>query len=211
MVIDVETAGFEPRVHALLEIAIVITRMDEAGRMQPGSIQTHAIQPFQGSRLDAASLKFNGIDPDHPARQAVDERSALLSIFAAVREELRRTGCTRAVLVGHNPAFDLAFLNAAAERSGIRRNPFHPFSTFDTGTLGALVYGQTVLAKAARAAGLDWDHRSAHSACYDAERTAQLFCTVVNRWQDLSGSRWIQSAASEPVSAASATAPLSSV
>ena len=30
-----------------------------------------------------------------------------------------------------------------------------------------------------------WDSNEAHSAIYDAERTADLFCTIVNLWQDM--------------------------
>ncbi len=50
-------------------------------------------------------------------------------------------------------------------------------------TLGALAYGQTVLSRAVQAAGLDWDESQAHSAVYDAERTAELFCTIINAWK----------------------------
>jgi ribonuclease T len=94
--------------------------------------------------------------------------------------------CNRAILVGHNAFFDLGFLNAAVARTGIKRNPFHPFSTFDTVSLAGLAYGQTVLARAVQAAGLEWNEREAHSAIYDAEQTARLFCAIVNRWNQLS-------------------------
>jgi len=130
-------------------------------------------------------LAFNKIDPYHPFRFAVEEKVALEKIFQPVRAAVKRNGCTRAILVGHNPAFDLSFLNAAVARTGLKRNPFHPFSTFDTATLCGLAYGQTVLAKAAMAAGLPWDSQEAHSAIYDAEQTARLFCGIVNRWEDL--------------------------
>ncbi|MFN7521092.1 MAG: ribonuclease T, partial [Lysobacteraceae bacterium] len=36
---------------------------------------------------------------------------------------------------------------------------------------------------ACQAAGLPWDGNEAHSAVYDTERTAQLFCAVMNRWK----------------------------
>ena len=88
--------------------------------------------------------------------------------------------------MGHNAHFDLNFLNAAVARVQHKRNPFHPFSTFDTVTLAGMAYGQTVLSRAMQAAGLAWDGASAHSAVYDAERTAELFCTILNRWQVLS-------------------------
>ncbi len=185
--VDVETGGFDPRTDALLELAAVILGTDEAGRWRP--VATHAVrvQPFPGARLDPSALAFTGIDPHDPDRGALPEKEALQRIFQPVRRAVREAGCTRAILVGHNPSFDLAFLNAAVERCGIKRNPFHPFSTFDTATLAGLAYGQTVLARAARAAGLAWDEGAAHSARYDAERTAELFCAVVNRWDQAVG------------------------
>jgi ribonuclease T len=185
VIIDIETAGFDPIKHALLEIAAVIPEMDETGRMNLAETHASHVIPFAGSKLDESALAFNKIDPFHPFRFAVDEKDALEKIFAPVRAAIKRSSCTRAILVGHNPAFDLSFLNAAVTRTGIKKNPFHPFSTFDTATLGGLAYGQTVLAKAAQAAGLEWDNNEAHSAKYDAEQTARLFCAIVNRWQDL--------------------------
>lgn len=185
VVIDVETAGFNPVKNALLEIAAVIPDMDTDGRMAIAEVHHCHIAPFPGAQLDQAALEFNKIDPFHPFRIAVDEDQALAKIFQPVRAAVKRHGCTRAILVGHNPAFDLNFLNAAVARCGIKRNPFHPFSTFDTATLCGLAYGQTVLAKAAIAAGIVWDNSLAHSALYDAERTAELFCGIVNRWRDL--------------------------
>jgi len=185
VVVDVETAGFNAQTDALLEIAAVILRMDKHGVLHiEDSHQCH-VQPFEGANLEEEALAFNGIDPYHPFRQALAEREALQAVFHPVREAVRRNGCSRAILVGHNAFFDLGFVNAAVERTKIKRNPFHPFSTFDTVSLAGLAFGQTVLARAAQAAGIPWDSESAHSALYDAERTAELFCTIVNRWQAL--------------------------
>lgn len=186
VIVDLETAGFDPRSHALLEIAAVPLRMDEAGRLFPGETLASHVTPFSGSKLDPAALRFNKIDPYHPFRIALEEGEALRKIFQPIRAAVREAGCTRAILVGHNPAFDIGFLNAAVERQAIKRNPFHPFSTFDTATLSGLAYGQTVLAKAVQAAGHPWNNDEAHSAIYDAEQTARLFCGIVNRWQALS-------------------------
>jgi len=185
VVVDVETAGFNPKKDALLEIAAVTLAMDGEGRLAPQETHGCHVEPFKGANLDPAALAFNGIDPYHPFRFAKPEREALQGVFQAVRKAVKDAGCTRAVLVGHNPSFDLSFVNAAVTRTGIKRNPFHPFSSFDTATLGGLAYGQTVLARAAQAAGLEWDESEAHSAVYDAERTADLFCAIVNRWQAL--------------------------
>lgn len=184
VVVDVETAGFDPVKDALLETAVIFLQVDKEGMWSPlESISKH-IQPFPGANLDKAALEFTGIDPDHPFRKeiAVSEKEALREIFQAVKRMMKQNGCSRAILVGHNPTFDLSFINAAAGRSGLKSNPFHPFSTFDTATLGGLIYGQTVLSRAVKAAGLDWEEDEAHSALYDAERTAELFCSIVNLW-----------------------------
>ncbi len=185
VVIDVETGGFQPTTDALLQIAAVLIDIEPDGRLRRAETHTYHVRPFENSRLDPASLLVNRIDPWHPLRPAIDEGDALRRIFMAVRSAIRGHGCRRAVLVGHNAAFDLAFLNAAVTRTGIKRNPFHPFSCFDTATLAGAALGQTVLAKAVTLAGLSWDKASAHSATYDAERTADLFCVVCN---ELAGS-----------------------
>lgn len=185
VVVDVETAGFNANTDALLEVAAVILTVDEQGRWCIEETISKHIQPFAGANLEPAALEFTGIDPDHPFRKqiAIDERIALSDIFKVIRSRIKQHDCRKAILVGHNAAFDLGFINAAAERANIKRNPFHPFSTFDTVSLSGLVYGQTVLARAVKAAGLAWDTNEAHSARYDAERTAELFCRIVNQWQ----------------------------
>jgi ribonuclease T len=185
VVVDVETAGFNPQTDALLEIAAVILHMDHTGHLQRQQTFARHVQPFPGANLDPAALAFTGIDPHHPFRDALPEQEVLQSIFQPIRKAVRDSGCSRAILVGHNPWFDLAFLNAAVQRTGVKRNPFHPFSAFDTATLGGLAFGQTVLSRAAQAAGIAWDNQEAHSAIYDAERTAELFCRVVNLWTAL--------------------------
>lgn len=185
VIVDVETGGFDAAHDALLEIAVVTLAMDGEGYLQPRpAVSTH-VEPFPGARIDPRSLEITGIDPDNPLRGALSERQALDHVFAPVRQAMRESECQRAVLVGHNAAFDLGFLNAAVSRCGHKRNPFHPFSCFDTATLGGLAYGQTVLSKAVQAAGHVFDGREAHSAIYDAERTAELFCSIVNRWRRL--------------------------
>lgn len=187
VVVDVETAGFNPKTDALLEIAAVIIDMDENGYLYPKTSISCHVEPFPGANLEQAALDFNGIDPDNPLRGAIPEHEALAEVFRPVRQEIREHGCNRAILVGHNATFDHAFLFAAAERANIKRNPFHPFSTFDTATLAGLAYGHTVLAKACQLAGIEFSSREAHSALYDTKKTAELFCNIVNRWKDLGG------------------------
>lgn len=181
VVVDIETAGFNPKKNPLLEIAAVIVEFNAQSELIITERHSCNVIPFKSSELDAAALKFNGIDPYHPFRMAVDEKAALEKIFTPIKAAVKRNNCSRAILVGHNPAFDISFLNAAIQRCQITRSPFHPFSSFDTATLGGLFYQQTVLAKIAEAAGLEWDNNQAHSAIYDTEKTAELFCMMINR------------------------------
>ncbi len=188
VVVDVETAGFDCDTHALLEIAAVPVTMNSTGKIEPGETIACHVQPFEGAQLDPKALEFTGIDPFHPFRMAKPEAEALETVFEPIFELIRQHRCSRAILVGHNPFFDLGFIKAAAKRQGFKKMPFHQFSTFDTATLGGLAFGQTVLARAAQAAGIKWDNDEAHSAVYDAERTAELFCDIVNRWDQFSQS-----------------------
>ena len=185
VVVDVETGGFNAQKDALLEIAAVVLRVDESGALVPASSYTTHVIPFDGSNIEEKSLQINGIDPWHPLRAARSEGDALKFIFTPIRQELKDTGCNRAILVGHNAFFDLNFLNATVERSGTKRNPFHPFSCLDTVSFAGLAYGQTVLSRAADVAGMSWDTNEAHSAIYDTRKTAELFCKIVNRWEEL--------------------------
>ncbi len=185
VVVDVETGGFNCKTDALLEIAAVIVGFDDSGELVRRETFRHHVKAFEGANIEAASLAVNGIDPYHPLRPAIDERDALGRLFREVRRAIRENNCSRAVLVGHNAHFDLGFLNEAIARAGIKRNPFHPFSCFDTATLCGVAFGQTVLSRGAKAAGFPFDEESAHSAAYDAEITADVFCEVVNRFRDV--------------------------
>ena len=188
IVIDVETAGFNAQTDALLEIAASVLKMDnESGILSIDETIQFNIEPFEGANLEKKALEFTGIDPTNPLRGAVDEDEALKEIFKLVRKKMKAAGCQRAVMVAHNAAFDLGFLNAAVERCNIKRSPFHPFVSFDTTTLSGLALGQTVLAKACEAANIDFSNNEAHTALYDTEKTAELFCYIVNKWQSLGG------------------------
>lgn len=186
VVVDVETGGFNAQTDALLEIAAVIIKQEENGTLFFDDVTTAYVDPFEGANIDPKSLEITGIDLNHPLRMSTNETTALGKIFTPIRKAIKEAGCNRAILVGHNAHFDLGFVNAAVDRTGIKRNPFHPFSCLDTVTLSALVYGQTVLARAISVAKIEWDDSRAHSAMYDTEKTAELFCKIHNLWLELS-------------------------
>lgn len=190
VVIDVETGGFNHKKDALLEVAAVTLKLDDNGIISIDEQIARHLLPFEGANMDPKSMEVNGIDPYNPFRMAVAEKDGLGEIFRLIRHAMKANGCKRAIMVGHNTMMDLNFINAAAERCGLNRNPFHPFSTFDTVSLAGLAYGQTVLARAVQAAGIEWENENAHSAAYDAFKTAELFCLIINRWRKTNGQIW---------------------
>lgn len=187
VVIDVETAGFNANTDALLEIAAVTLKMDAQGDLHPDETFHAHVTPFEGANLEPAALEFNGIDPACALRGAIEETEAMKGLCKSIRKAQKKANCQRSVIVAHNASFDQGFVNAALERSQIKRTPFHPFVSFDTTSLAGLAVGQTVLVKACQAAGIAFDQKEAHSALYDASRTAELFCYIVNRYKSLGG------------------------
>ena len=187
VVVDVETAGFNAKTDALLEIAAVTLKMDDQGFLHPDKTFHHHIEPFAGANLEKAALDFNGIDPYCALRGAIEESEAMKELCKEIRKEQKNADCQRSIIVAHNAAFDQGFVNAAIERSSIKCTPFHPFVSFDTTTLAGLALGQTVLIKACMAAGIEFDQKEAHSALYDTQKTAELFCYIVNKWKTLGG------------------------
>lgn len=187
VVIDIETAGFNPKTDAVLEIALITLKMDKLGWLHKEDILHFHIKPFKGSIINSDAIAFNKIDPFNPLRGAISETLAIESILEKVNYGIKIQGCTRGIVVAHNAHFDHNFLMAAIQRVKIKNNPFHPFVTFDTAALSGLAVGQTVLAKACKAIGLSFDNNQAHSALYDSLQTANLFCKIVNRWKGLGG------------------------
>jgi len=187
VVIDIETAGLNPKKDAILEIAAIMLTMDDEGIIKPAESHMCHVKPFEGANLDQEALEFTGIDPFHPFRFAIPEAEALEKIFQPIRLAVKKNKCLRAILVGHNPTFDLTFLQAAVKRCEYKRDPFHRFTTFDTATLGALAFGHNVLAVACERAGFKFETVKAHSALYDATKTAELFCLIVNKWKAFGG------------------------
>ncbi len=187
VVVDIECGGFNAKTDAILEIGAVILAFDAKGELGIEQTYFQRIVPFKGANIEDAALKFTGIDPFHPLRIAKGEKEAFDDMFRMIRTAIKANHCKRAILVAHNAHFDHGFINAATERHDLKRNPFHPFSSFDTATLSGLAFGQTVLARACEAANIEFSNTEAHSAKYDANKTAQLFCAIVNKWKNLGG------------------------
>ena len=182
VVVDIETGGCNEKTDALLELSAIVIGVDQNFDLYKEKTIHYHVQPFEGANIDSEALKVNGINPYSALRLALNECEVLNTTFKKIRESLKRYQCTRAILVGHNSSFDLKFINEAIARCKITNNPFHKFSSLDTVTLGALAYKNTVLSRIAEAAGYKWDSNAAHSALYDAQVTANIFCKVFNSY-----------------------------
>lgn len=187
IIVDVETSGLDPKKHALLELAAVSLRIDGNGCVHPDKTAHWHVLPFEDAKFDDEAMRIHGIKPHHPFRFAVPESQAIQELCSFVKNSNKAHHCQRAVLVGHNAWFDLHMMQAAFSRVGEKKSPFHLFTCFDTATLAGFCLGQTVLSKALHAAGIAYHAEQAHSAQYDAQVTARLFCALVNRWKELGG------------------------
>jgi ribonuclease T len=183
VVVDLETGGFDPKTNAILEIAATIIVKNEGTQLlDVGKTYRYHIEPYEGLVVEQESLDFTKINLNHPLRNAIAEKDALEELFKIINTERTANGCSRAILIGHNAHFDHSFLTEAVSRNNIKKSPFHPFSVLDTVTLGALHTKQTVLARICDVLNIDYDSKEAHSAAYDSDITAKVFCKIVNEF-----------------------------
>ena len=187
VIVDLETGGFDPKKNAILEIAIQLIDENNS-KLILGDSHRYHIKPFEGLKVDKEALEFLRLDLNHPLRSAVDEEYALKELFKIINKHKSKYECSRAILVGHNAFFDHSFLSEACSRNNIKKSPLHPFSLIDTVSLGVLATQQTVLARVCKELDISYINEEAHSAAYDAEVTAQVFCKIINDYDGLNKS-----------------------
>ena len=180
VVVDLETGGFDPINNAILEIAVTLIGQNDKYELVVLDTHRYHIDPYTDLIVEQESLDFTKIKLDHPLRKAVSEKEALTELFKIINKAKSEYSCSRAILVGHNAHFDLAFIKESIKRNNIKKSPFHPFSVLDTVSLGAMHTQQTVLARVCESLSIDYDSNEAHSAAYDAEITAKVFCKIIN-------------------------------
>ncbi|SVB78166.1 uncharacterized protein METZ01_LOCUS231020 [marine metagenome] len=181
VVVDLETGGFNSKKNAILEIAIQLIDFKNDKLILGDSLRYH-IQPSSDLLVEQESLDFLKLDLNNPLRMPVNEGFALKELFKFINKQKKKYECTRAILVGHNAFFDHRFLFEACKRNNIKKSPFHPFSLIDTVSLGVLATRQTVLARICKELNIPYDDNEAHSATYDANVTAQVFCKIFNQY-----------------------------
>ena len=184
VVVDLETGGFDPINNAILEIAATLIGQNDKYELVVLDTHRYHIDPYKDLIVEQESLDFTKIKLDHPLRKAVSEKEALTELFKIINKAKSEYSCSRAILVGHNAHFDLAFIKESIKRNNIKKSPFHPFSVLDTVSLGAMHTQQTVLARVCESLSIDYDTNEAHSAAYDAEITAKVFCKIINQFDN---------------------------
>jgi ribonuclease T len=178
VVVDLETTGVDYNQHAILEIACIFVHCDK--KLSPHESVFHEhVKAFSGAKTDPKAMSLHGIPLHHPFRFAKSEKEVLEALNEELGQQLQEQKCHRAILVGHNAHFDLSFLNASYNRTGVK-SLFHRFCVLDTVTLSAALLGETVLAKALYKTRIGFNPGLAHGALYDAKQTAKLFCHLMN-------------------------------
>jgi DNA polymerase III epsilon subunit len=171
-VLDFETTGLRVgKGDRVVEIGVVRVDPDRAGRWVETRYES-LVNPERD--IPTRVVRIHGIN---------DEMVRTAPRFEAVADELFAL-LEGAVIVGHNAAFDLAFLDRECARAGIRPPTLGP--VLDTLQISRHVFGFFRCNLVALAERMDIAHRRAHTALGDAETT--LF--VLRKMLDsLSGDR----------------------
>lgn len=200
IVIDFETGGLKGSKHAATEIACLCITGDtlqEIGRYES------YIKPYL-YEYDQKALDFTGITFDKlnnlgkPLEQVVKE---VASLFKEWRDKTSNTHTKKPILVGHNPKFDIPFLQQIFKegKEDLSRllegdDDFHGhfYPTYiDTIHLSKLTWGadETMtsfkLTNCIEKSGLSIN--DAHKAINDVEATKELLIKFVNRLRSNSG------------------------
>ena len=162
--LDTETTGLNPLIHEVIDIHVILCQLpnleivgDAGGLVKPDWIEL----------ADPKALEVNGFDE---ARWAQNARP-WPEVWKKVRPLLER-----GLIVGQNPSFDIAFINAMGERYDTIR--LRPFRTIDTKTLALPLRQNGVLKKLSLDSlcqhfGIDIE--GAHSAKADCYRTLEVY------------------------------------
>jgi DNA polymerase III epsilon subunit-like protein len=161
--IDIETTGLNVILHEIIEIGCVITTPDFKV-LEEFELK---IKPEHIENADRAALKVNGYDPAD-WRDAGSLKDAVKKLSAKVID---------CIMIGHNVAFDSAFLESAFAKTNIK-NTMH-FHKLDTVSIA--------WAKLHREPDLDHfslrelgsrfgiKNKRAHTALSDARATFELY------------------------------------
>ena len=169
--IDVETTGLDPDKHELIEIGCVLARQIS--------------QEGKGSRLEFIEEFEYKIFPEH--LEDADPESLMINGFTAERwgnailleDAMKRFSekVRGASFVAHNVSFDLAFIEKALKKSGVKNTMHH--HKIDTISLAfAILYHNPEVQKFSLRSLCEFfgiQNENAHTALSDARATFEVY------------------------------------
>lgn len=179
--VDTETGGLDPARHSLLSIGLVVG--------DPGQVR-HSLEVFLKHDtyvVDGGSMKVNRIDLARHHASAMDAPTAraVLEVFLQQYFPCRNEPIT---LVGHNVAFDRAFLQRWWEAQGLPFEPRFSHRLVDTHSIAAGLRdaGRLDLEDLSSSAlfahfGIAIPEEQRHTALGDALGTFELYWKLVER------------------------------
>ena len=177
--LDTETGGLDPRRHSLLSLGLV------AGDADGIAESLEILLRHETYGVTGGGMKVNRIDiAGHHAR-ALDPAAALNEIDGFLSRHFAAD--TAIILVGHNIAFDRAFLGAFLEGQGRALEPRFSHRSIDTHSIAAALQeagripAEAVLNSTGLFAHFDIHVPEAqrHTALGDAVATFQLYWKLV--------------------------------
>ena len=155
--VDVETTGLDPFVHEIIEVCIIT-------EWESGSIEEwHTrIRPERIGDANPKALEINGY---------CDAGWSSAPLMAYVVHDIH-SRIRKGLLIGHNVAFDRAFLDAAMQAYGLSKPSWRTFDTM------ALAYEHLPIPRVSMDAirrFLGWSSARAHTARQDTRDMRRLF------------------------------------
>ena len=164
IVLDTETTGLDPASgHRVVEIGCV----ELINHMPTGEIYHVYINPERD--MPAEAERVHGLSEEFLSDKPVFD--AIVDDFAAFVGE--------SVIVAHNAAFDMKFINA--EMKAVHRPEFPRHQSLDTVDMARRKYpgAQNSLDALCRRFGIDNSHRTKHGALLDAELLAEVYLELI--------------------------------
>lgn len=160
--VDTETTGLEPRVHEIIEVAIIRVNLKEGIRI---TYETK-IKPQHIETAHPRALEVNG----YTAEKWVE--APYLGEIAGALVPLLQNG----MVVGHNVGFDLDMLNGNLKEIGVdARLSYHKLDTITLAYEHLVPLGLQSLSLDNIREFLGWSKEGAHTAMKDAEDAEKLF------------------------------------
>ncbi len=174
IVIDIETSGFDFKKNAILEVALVIIETNKNNKFKIKNKINYQIKPFRESKININNLSFIKIIPSSILRFSISEYEFIDNIYKLTQNN------KKILFIGHNIFFDISFVKELIKRTNYNKTIMHDFIFIDTASISSIIYKESSLTKILTKAKINFKYNLLHSAIYDAEKTVELLCKILN-------------------------------